>query len=1214
MTLIRELIDIPTEVRRDAFVLKLTEGLAKADQTLKQYVVTPQLARAFDEALGFVAAAVDGGTSRAAYLHGSFGSGKSHFMAVLHLLLNGHVGARSVPRLQGPLGKHAQLLGRRFLMVPYHMVGASSLEQALFDGYVKHVSTLHPEAPPPAVYRTEELFANARSLRETLGDATFFEKLSAAGSEDEHGGWGDLDGWGPERFDAALRAAPGDEERQTLLQDLVATHFPAFKGYAAGNAEAMVGIDDGLAAMSQHARALGYDALVLFLDEVVLWLAARAVDNQDINQEAQKLAKLVESQNANRPAPIVAFLARQRKLSELVGEQMDGVERARLDASFAWNDGRFAELVLEDRNLPMIARERLLEPRDEDCKRTLDGAFERFARGPRQLIDRLMTSGHGLDDFRHIYPFTPALMQALVALSAALQRERTALRVMLMLLVEQRDRLRLDEIIPVGDLWDVIDRGAEPFSAELKNRFEAARRLYREKLKPLLTQTHGVDPDAPGEAASPARNDARLAKTLLLSALVPQVEALRGLDAHKLAALNHGTIRSPIPGQEAAAVLGRVKAWAGQVGEIRLTGDQANPSIHIELSDVDVDGLIEKVSYADTPGNRKRRVAELVFSAFRMQYGTDTVHTRNLVWRGTARAAEVIFTNVRKQDDHTLTVQGDGWRVLVDYPFDEDGFGPADDLARAHQFLEKHPQGSTTLLWLPRFFGPTLQRDLGVLVCIDHLVRPGGHFEQVAGHLSPEQRVDARAQLENRRSALENRVGAALAAAYGLQQAEQGVLDDAHAEHDQYFISLRPGFAPQKPGTGDLGKGLDLLLDQALRHQFPAHPEIDLRARDNAPVEVRKALARRVWGWCEKAAADTNRRVMVEKKERVEVKEVVEKLQLGTLSDGPLVLSTHWRDTLERCRLAAGLESPSVAQLREWIDPADRRSGLPDRLSDLIVLCYAAWTNRRFTLHGGPVDDKALQPGAIHRDLVLATLDLPEEAEWQRARTRAEQLFGVTANALCNAGNVARLAEALSEKLTALRGDAAATLRLLDLRLSCVGLAPRLWPRRDAAAALASLPDPRDLSARALIEAVARIPESEGEAAMVNEMGRLAAGLQALRRDAEWAVFEKVGQVRGPRAPQAASIVESLGQALMATEFAQPLGPVIDRLYPAALDVLTPVVDPPPPPTGWTVVAEGALGGVEVDWARLRSELEAALQGPGERRFSLSWTVERREK
>ena len=48
------------------------------------------------EALGLIKGAVAARSSKAAYLHGSFGSGKSHFMAVLHLLLQGNAHARGI--------------------------------------------------------------------------------------------------------------------------------------------------------------------------------------------------------------------------------------------------------------------------------------------------------------------------------------------------------------------------------------------------------------------------------------------------------------------------------------------------------------------------------------------------------------------------------------------------------------------------------------------------------------------------------------------------------------------------------------------------------------------------------------------------------------------------------------------------------------------------------------------------------------------------------------------------------------------------------------------------------------------------------------------------------------------------------------------------------------------------------------------------------------
>lgn len=78
----RDIIDLPEQVNRGDFVLRLSEGITDSEKTVANYVVTPQLAVSFDQALAIIKSAVDGHTSKAAYLR-SFGSGKSHFMAVL---------------------------------------------------------------------------------------------------------------------------------------------------------------------------------------------------------------------------------------------------------------------------------------------------------------------------------------------------------------------------------------------------------------------------------------------------------------------------------------------------------------------------------------------------------------------------------------------------------------------------------------------------------------------------------------------------------------------------------------------------------------------------------------------------------------------------------------------------------------------------------------------------------------------------------------------------------------------------------------------------------------------------------------------------------------------------------------------------------------------------------------------------------------------------
>ncbi len=164
---IRELLDLPTQVNKGDFVLNLAAGVsdANAAATLRNYVVTPQLTACFDQALGFIKSAIDSTSSKACYLHGSFGSGKSHFMATLHLLLRNNPDARAIKELAGVVAKHnAWTQGKKFLLVPFHMIGSRSMEQGILGQYANYVRQIHPEAPIPGVYLAESLFEDAKSL------------------------------------------------------------------------------------------------------------------------------------------------------------------------------------------------------------------------------------------------------------------------------------------------------------------------------------------------------------------------------------------------------------------------------------------------------------------------------------------------------------------------------------------------------------------------------------------------------------------------------------------------------------------------------------------------------------------------------------------------------------------------------------------------------------------------------------------------------------------------------------------------------------------------------------------------------------------------------------------------------------------------------------------------------------------------------------------
>ncbi|MCK7500336.1 MAG: hypothetical protein MZW92_66120 [Comamonadaceae bacterium] len=80
-----------------------------------------------------------------------------------NLLLAGNTQARSIPELADVVARHdAGRMARKFLLVPYHMIGARDMESAILGQYAEYVRKKHPEAPVPGFYLAEGLFKDAR--------------------------------------------------------------------------------------------------------------------------------------------------------------------------------------------------------------------------------------------------------------------------------------------------------------------------------------------------------------------------------------------------------------------------------------------------------------------------------------------------------------------------------------------------------------------------------------------------------------------------------------------------------------------------------------------------------------------------------------------------------------------------------------------------------------------------------------------------------------------------------------------------------------------------------------------------------------------------------------------------------------------------------------------------------------------------------------------
>lgn len=1213
MKLISELLDLPQQVNKGDFVLNLTAGVsdANAAATLRNYVVTPQLTACFDQALNFIKSAVDSTSSKACYLHGSFGSGKSHFMATLHLLLRNNPDARAIKELAGVVAKHnVWTQGKKFLLVPFHMIGSRNMEQGILGQYANYVRQIHPDAPIPGVYLAESLFEDAKSLRQDMGDEGFFQKLNI--NKSSSGGWGAIAaGWDATSFDAAVTAPPGDKERTRLVGDLVGTFFRAYHNVAAGQDEAYLDLDKGLAVISQHAEALGYDALILFLDELILWLASHAADLSFIHRETQKLVKLVEAQNVNRPIPVISFVARQRDLRKLIGDTVPGASKLNFEDSVDWSDGRFGVIKVEDRNLPMIANKRVLVPRNQAAKQELDAAFDDTAKIRKEVMDTLLANEYDREMFHLIYPFSPALMETLIAASSMLQRERTALKVMLQLLVEQQETLKVGDIVPVGDLYDAVAHGDEAFSQDMKVHFDNARKLYHEKLLPMLEAQHGARREelVAKPFGDPARinfvNDDRLIKTLLLAALVPGVNSLRSLNASRLAALNHGTIRSPIPGKEAGTVLQKCKQWAAEVGEIKIGDEPTNPTVSIQLSGVDTEAILAAATHEDNPGNQMRMVRRILFEELGIENVDQMFLLYDFPWRSTARECDVIYGNVRSLPETSLTASGQTWKVIIDYPFDEPGRTNRDDLGKLQLYSQSNLAGTRTLVWLPAFFSAAALRDLSRLVVIEHVLT-GERFNGYAAFLSPQDRSTARTLLENQRSSLGERVKQHIEAAYGIRGSQSKSIDNSHELTDT-FRSLFPGLDLQAPAASSLKGALEDLLGQALGYEFPAHPSFG--------AEIKSLHLRKVYEEVIKAVSEKGGRVLVEKSVRNLIKQIAEPLNLGEQGETHFVLWQRWKDQFTRKAAESGA-GMTVQSLRKWIDEP-RPMGLLQECGNLIILVFAAQTNRSFFRHGAPFDATLAN---LPDEVELREQQLPPETAWVTAVERASRIFGAVSSPLLNASNLAKLADDIQVRTGPNIDVCRQLVKDVASYLADFGQSREKASRHQTAEAVLDLLEAvRDAKPAAVIEALAGLTPQTSEAAMGASFASAADVVGALAAT-QWKLFQSIRLLQDDRSDAAKALLGRVAEALGNDQYVTALGTVLKIEQSRAIDLLTP---PPPPkpvvesPTkppvdpGKKLVDRGTRENMSLDEADQEiARLRQKSKGPRVVRITVSWVIE----
>ena len=157
--------------------------------------------------------------------------------------------------------------------MPYHMIGAHDMESGILGGYVEFIRRAHPDAPIPAstsptiypagVAERAQLWRRAVLQEAQRRERTARQRLGRPRA---------ALGCRAFREPRPPRRRFGDRTCGSSARS--SKRSAALTPRSSASTAKLRAFDKGLSLISQHAKSLGYDALILFLDELILWLAS----------------------------------------------------------------------------------------------------------------------------------------------------------------------------------------------------------------------------------------------------------------------------------------------------------------------------------------------------------------------------------------------------------------------------------------------------------------------------------------------------------------------------------------------------------------------------------------------------------------------------------------------------------------------------------------------------------------------------------------------------------------------------------------------------------------------------------------------------------------------------------------------------------------------------------------------------------------------------
>jgi len=778
---IRDILDLPE--RKPEVVIKVGEldDAERLRKNLADYVITPDIGRYLKRDVYSIADTLSTGLPRgyARWVEGAFGSGKSHYLTFLGALLRGVDAAwnKSSPAIEEMRDKQRIFKENRLLVVALNAQDAPNLRVGLYEKT--------NEALVAAGLEPVELFSYERVINSFVKKAEkvpgwwdyLFEQSSIVASREDFERLRESD---PRLL--AKEIAKIDERTGELERD-----------FQLGEAEAIKRI-------TEHLRANGYAGLVYLIDELTLHLLSY---KENAAKSLLTLNRFIEAPNAS--LPVWLFVGRHQPLEDVLAKEGADTVQA-LDHL----RGRFEQerVDLKDADLYEIIAQRVLRPKrgkEEDKERIVAGAISNIPADELKTLEGLYQERGRLKDWMtKLYPFHPAVIDALVSITHRLSRERTAISILYDMLLEPLDASEpaladqeASTFLPFGRAYDYLfnrDYTEMYQDATLKAAHRVIAEIVEERLKELNPES--------------AKRTLLVAKTVVLGELTDRGARLKGkLDVPTIMALNTGGLSSSIPVLASREVEDALRFLVENTGVFRKTG-KGTYEVALDI-DVDPEAELRRIDVPNQETSRKEVIKEVLASAVG---ATSRLGHKEMAidFRGTERRLRIQPRGEVEVDARTLSLDGN---VEVSVYL----------LAPGAKLKKGDELASAVVAWLPAQLSPEGEKALDYVVKLRYVTSEvaKGVLDGYSKDTLDKLRFAWKTMLETQRERL-------------LKSVVQALQSGRCYSRDPQIVETPPS---------NVERGPEELARRVLEGLYPKHPVFKSRVTSKALQTLLRALA-----------------------------------------------------------------------------------------------------------------------------------------------------------------------------------------------------------------------------------------------------------------------------------------------------------------------------------------------------------------------------------